>query len=125
MKRNWIIDLIRFSHSDQVTQTPLHLIRNHDVSVTIECSHTVSGYNQINWYKQTNGEGLALIGYLYATGTPQIEKDFQNKTGMSGNGGSRVVLTIKDLSASDSAVYFCAASYTVLQSCSTAIQKCL
>ncbi|KAG9268843.1 hypothetical protein AMEX_G17869 [Astyanax mexicanus] len=116
--------LFGFSHSNRVTQTPLHLIRNPAESAVIECSHTVSGYDRVGWYKQTtDSQSFTLIGYVYAKATPNKEAEFQDKVDISGDGNNDVTLSIKDLSASDSAVYFCAAYYTVLQSCSTAIQK--
>ncbi|KAL7862343.1 hypothetical protein SRHO_G00137840 [Serrasalmus rhombeus] len=115
--------LFGFSHCNSVIQTPLHLFENRDESPTIECSHTVKNYDQIYWYKQTQSQELTLLGYVYGRSEPKKEPEFETKVDMTGDGYSKVSLTIINLSLTDSAVYFCAAYYTVLQSCSIAMQK--
>ncbi len=52
------------------------------------------------------------MGYLLLTG-PNSEKEFTKNIEMSGNGNSNGSVTIRNLSPSDSAVYFRAAYYTV------------
>uniref|UniRef100_A0A8B9L2Y9 Ig-like domain-containing protein n=1 Tax=Astyanax mexicanus TaxID=7994 RepID=A0A8B9L2Y9_ASTMX len=84
---------------------------------TLECSHKEQNYDQIYWYKQQpQSPDLIFIGYIYGTSAPKYEGDFKDKVKMVGDGKTSLSLTIKDLSASDSAVYFCAAYYTVLPS---------
>lgn len=55
------------------------------------------------------------MGYLLSKSGKNPEKDFKDKIEMSGDGNSEVFLTIKNLLSNDSAVYFCAAYYTVSQ----------
>uniref|UniRef100_A0A8C1T1C9 Ig-like domain-containing protein n=1 Tax=Cyprinus carpio TaxID=7962 RepID=A0A8C1T1C9_CYPCA len=99
-----------FSHSNKVNQSPPDIIKKQGESAEIRCLHSVTSYNQISWYRQ--GQGFTLMGYLVATSNFS-EKEFTDKIIMSGNGNSNGLLTIKNLASSDSAVYFCAAYYTV------------
>uniref|UniRef100_A0A673HIC1 Ig-like domain-containing protein n=1 Tax=Sinocyclocheilus rhinocerous TaxID=307959 RepID=A0A673HIC1_9TELE len=94
-----------------VDQSPPDVIKRRGESAEIRCSHSVPSYNQINWYRQ-NQEGFTLMGYLFATSNTS-EKEFMDKIVMSGNGNSDGLFTIKNLASSDSAVYFCAACYTM------------
>ncbi len=52
------------------------------------------------------------MGYLLGK-EPYEENDLKYKIEMSGDGNSNGYLTINRLSSNDSAVYFCAAYYTV------------
>ncbi len=78
----------------------------------IRCLHRVLNYNQINWYRQNQGQEFTFMGYLLLTRS-NSEKEFTKNIEMSGNGKSNESVTIRNLSPSDSAVYFCAAYYTV------------
>lgn len=44
-----------------------------DNEAEIHCSHKDDSYNQILWYRQSNGD-LQLLGYMYA-GKATLEKD--------------------------------------------------
>ncbi len=88
------------------------MIKKPGESAEIRCLHNVSGYNQINWYKHNQGKQFTFMGYLLLTG-PTAEKEFTKNIEMSGNGNSNGSVTIKNVAPSDSAVYFCAAYYTV------------
>lgn len=70
-------------------------------------------YDQINWYRQNLANELTLMGYIFGQSGKNIEKDFTDKIELSGNGNSKGSLTIKFITSNDSAVYLCAASYTV------------
>uniref|UniRef100_A0A8C1Z3K5 Ig-like domain-containing protein n=1 Tax=Cyprinus carpio TaxID=7962 RepID=A0A8C1Z3K5_CYPCA len=100
------------SHSNTVDQSPPDVIKKQGESAEIQCSHNVPGYNQINWYRQNQGQEFTFMGYLLLT-DPTPEKEFTTKIEMSGIGNRNGAVTIKNLSSDDSAVYFCAAYYTV------------
>ncbi|RXN11371.1 TCR beta variable [Labeo rohita] len=107
-----LITFSGFSHSNKVDQSPSDLIRRPGESAKIQCLHSVSGYNQINWYRQKQGQEFTFMGYLLRAG-PNPEKEFTEKIDMSGNGNSNGSLIIKNLQSSDSGMYFCAAYHTV------------
>ncbi|XP_051805409.1 M1-specific T cell receptor beta chain-like [Acanthochromis polyacanthus] len=97
------------SLSDKVDQTPADIYKEQGQTAIIYCSHKIDNYDKILWYKQLNGQ-LQYLGYLNVnTGYPEdglnvtIEGD--------GNKDKNSTLTIKSLSESSSAVYFCAANY--------------
>lgn len=110
----WLVILLftGLSHSNKVDQSPSDVIKKQGESAVIRCLHSVPNYNQINWYKQNQGQEFTFMGYLLLIG-PNLEKEFTEKIEMSGNGNSNGSVTIKNLAPSDSAVYFCAAYYTV------------
>jgi len=103
-----------FSHSNKVDQSPPDVIKRPGESAKIRCQHSVTNYNQINWYRHNQGQEFTFMGYLLLKG-PSPEKEFTEKIEMSGDGQNDGSLSIKSLSSSDSAVYFCAAYYTVFQ----------
>uniref|UniRef100_A0A8B9RJ88 Ig-like domain-containing protein n=1 Tax=Astyanax mexicanus TaxID=7994 RepID=A0A8B9RJ88_ASTMX len=82
-----------FSHSNRVDQSPLHVFKNKGENAKIDCSHSVPSYNQVNWYKQTQDQSL-----------PEFTNRFRHTRTGTLNGD----LTISNLNASDSAVYYCA-----------------
>uniref|UniRef100_A0A3Q1F3D6 Ig-like domain-containing protein n=1 Tax=Acanthochromis polyacanthus TaxID=80966 RepID=A0A3Q1F3D6_9TELE len=93
------------SLSDKVDQTPADIYKEQGQTAIIYCSHKIDSYDKILWYKQLNGQ-LQYLGYLNVnTGYPEdglnvtIEGD--------GNKDKNSTLTIKSLSESSSAVYFC------------------
>ncbi|MBN3278135.1 KV6AB protein, partial [Polyodon spathula] len=60
------------------------------------------------WYQQTRKGALDLIGYEF--GTISHEEKFKERFQMSGKATEKGFLTISNITAEDSAVYFCAAS---------------
>ncbi len=110
----WLVILLftGLSHSNKVDQSPSNVIKKQGESAVIQCLHRVPNYNQFNWYRQNQGQEFTFMGYLLLTG-PNSEKEFTENIEMSGNGKSNGSVTIKNLAPSDSAVYFCAAYYTV------------
>lgn len=92
----------------KVSQTPNDLLRKHGESSELQCSHSVSGYSTILWYKQTPNTDFQFMGYLVGS-QAQLEPEFRNIVALTGNGYSNGTLTIKSLTPNDSAEYFCAA----------------
>lgn len=100
------------SLSDQVYQTPADMY-NKGQTAKIKCSHSIENYNQILWYKQMKDGKLQFLGYMYSKdGYP--EAGLNVKIEGSANKDKTCTLTIEGLNPNSSAVYFCAARYTVL-----------
>ncbi len=68
--------------------------------------------------------GLKLMGNLYFK-VETKEPEFLNKIKLDGDGSNKGTLTIRNLRLNDSAVYFCAAYYTVLRITSVWYKKTL
>jgi len=98
---------------ESVVQSPPDLLKKQDELAEIKCSHKVQSYDVIQWYKQSQSiMDLRLMGYLNIE-YENKETEFTDKIKLSGDGRNNVTLTIDSLRLSDSAVYFCAAYYTV------------
>ena len=77
---------------------------------TLSCSHSIKDYDRILWYKQQRiDKKLEFLGYIYSTNA-NPEKGMAVKMGGSADEGKTAMLTIQNISAESSAVYFCAAS---------------
>ncbi|KAL7862347.1 hypothetical protein SRHO_G00137880 [Serrasalmus rhombeus] len=94
-----------------VVQNPPDLIKNQNDTAEIKCAHSVTNYERILWYKHTQTTKLKFMGYLNNQ-FPNPETEFA-KISLSGDGRNNGSLIISRLSVNDSAVYFCAAYYTV------------
>uniref|UniRef100_A0A3B5LC14 Ig-like domain-containing protein n=1 Tax=Xiphophorus couchianus TaxID=32473 RepID=A0A3B5LC14_9TELE len=76
---------------------------------TISCSHSISGYYVILWYqKPIGGSALKLIGYIANT-SPTLEKEFEDRFTISGDGSKESELEVQELQPEDSSMYYCAA----------------
>uniref|UniRef100_A0A6Q2Y826 Immunoglobulin V-set domain-containing protein n=1 Tax=Esox lucius TaxID=8010 RepID=A0A6Q2Y826_ESOLU len=120
------INILSFSPgsppSDQVHQSPADLFKNQGDSAEMQCSHNILNYDRILLYKQDVLKRLTLLGYVYSTsGYPEPGVNIQ-LTGNANKGGNST-FTINQLAPNSSAVYFCAASYTVNQISLSALQK--
>ncbi|KAL7862355.1 hypothetical protein SRHO_G00137960 [Serrasalmus rhombeus] len=106
-----------------VQQTPSDLIKNQGQSAEITCSHNIQSHDRILWYKQSQTKELTFMGYLFVdSGNP--EPEFNNKIKISGNSNEfHGSLTMTNLSLDSTAVYFCAAYYTVVLLPPTSVQK--
>ncbi|KAF4102511.1 hypothetical protein G5714_017311 [Onychostoma macrolepis] len=98
-----------------VLQMPEDLLKKQDESAVITCTHNIQSYDRILWYKQSQDSlGLKLMGNLYYN-NPNEEPEFKGKIKLEGEAQTNGNLTINSLRLNDSAVYFCAAYYTVLR----------
>ncbi|RXN11364.1 T-cell receptor beta variable [Labeo rohita] len=96
-----------------VFQLPGDLIKNEDESAVITCAHNVPNYERILWYKK-DIMGFKFMGFLNLEyDNPELE--FKSKIKLKGDGRKNGTLTISNLTLTDSAVYFCAAYYTVIR----------
>uniref|UniRef100_A0A3P8Z2L6 Ig-like domain-containing protein n=1 Tax=Esox lucius TaxID=8010 RepID=A0A3P8Z2L6_ESOLU len=118
----YLFRIFSSSLSDQVHQHPADLFKKQGVSVDMHCSHNIESYNRILWYKQDGHRRLIFLGYIFMTSVnpePGIDVVLKGDANKGGNS----TLTINQLTPNSSAVYFCAASYTVNQISLSALQK--
>ncbi|CAJ1074727.1 uncharacterized protein LOC122862178 [Xyrichtys novacula] len=110
------------SVSVKVTQTPADLFYTPGDTARINCSHDESRYDQILWYKKTNGTQMQLLGFMsFTTGYPEDKVNVTFEGGASKDQNCTLIIEKVDLSSS--AVYFCAASvHSALHHCSS-VQK--
>ena len=87
------------------------MIKDLGEEILINCSHSNTNFDMIQWYKQSDGKSdMALVGYVRYS-SPAVEDKFKETHNVSGDGRSLSSLHIPKLSRSeDRAVYFCAAS---------------
>uniref|UniRef100_A0A3Q3N3K8 Ig-like domain-containing protein n=1 Tax=Labrus bergylta TaxID=56723 RepID=A0A3Q3N3K8_9LABR len=99
------------SHSNDVNQTPPSIFKRINESVTgeIKCSHNITNYDRILWYKQDAHRALKLLGVLNVQHV-NLEPDVKGKINFDGDGREKSSLSVSNLSLTDSGVYFCAAS---------------
>ncbi|KAI3367356.1 hypothetical protein L3Q82_026163 [Scortum barcoo] len=92
-------------------QTPARLIKHPGEEALINCSHSNTDFDMIQWYKQSPGKNdMTLIGYVRYTSIV-VEDKFKDAYNVTGDGSSLSGLQMLKLSRSEhSAVYFCAAS---------------
>uniref|UniRef100_A0A9J8BL16 Immunoglobulin V-set domain-containing protein n=1 Tax=Cyprinus carpio carpio TaxID=630221 RepID=A0A9J8BL16_CYPCA len=108
------------NHAKTVLQSPNDLLKNQNESAVI-----ISSYNIILWYKQTQANhGFTLLGYIWNKNYFP-EDNFMQKIDLDGDGTKKGSLKIKALEASDSAMYYCAASLHSVMCSHATIQKAL
>lgn len=108
------------SLSDQVHQTPADMCKNPNETATLRCLHTISTYNRILWYKQSQGGQLQLLGYMWGS-LPTLEANVSATLDGSADENKNCTLTIEKLQQDSNAVYFCAASlHSVIYGCFSA-----
>uniref|UniRef100_A0A3P9BZA6 Ig-like domain-containing protein n=1 Tax=Maylandia zebra TaxID=106582 RepID=A0A3P9BZA6_9CICH len=94
--------------SEQVDQTPANIYTKGE-DAKIHCSHSIQNYETILWYKQSEKQ-LQLLGYMnYDKSYPEAGVNVTMDGGAEKN--QNCILTIKDIKASCSGVYFCASRY--------------
>lgn len=91
--------------SHQVEQSPPDMIKNHTDSAQLYCSYAVKNFEYILWYKQSEERNLIYLGYK---NLKYIYSESDAKINLDEDRNSNVTLTISNLIAKDSTVYFCA-----------------
>uniref|UniRef100_A0A3Q3B0N5 Ig-like domain-containing protein n=1 Tax=Kryptolebias marmoratus TaxID=37003 RepID=A0A3Q3B0N5_KRYMA len=97
---------------NQVFQVPEHIVKPPGEAATIKCSHNVTAYDRVLWYKQVKSGQLQFLGYTY-TNMHNPEPGVDVKLDGNADKGQTCTLTIEVLRTNSSAVYFCAARSTV------------
>ncbi|KAG7511010.1 T-cell receptor beta chain [Solea senegalensis] len=98
------------SDSKHVAQTPAFIVKRRGESVVseIHCSHNITNYDRILWYKQDEHKAPKYLGYLNMK-LAIIEDDVRGKVSFNGDGTSHSDLSVSQLWLNDSGVYYCAA----------------
>ncbi|KAL4597452.1 hypothetical protein GN956_G26043 [Arapaima gigas] len=94
--------------TQEVHQWPPDSVRRPGESAHFSCSHSISDYDRVFWYKQTEDGAFVCLGYLNVN-FPNVEPTFEENVSMGGDGRSNGTLTVWKVSERDAAVYFCAA----------------
>lgn len=92
-------------------QSPADIYQKPGAAAKVSCSHSIQNYNVILWYKKSNLK-MQLLGYMYVN-NPNLEEEVTtDNVTIEGdaNKDKNCTLTIKGLSLTSSAVYFCAAT---------------
>nr|6X8P_H Chain H, 3D11 Fab heavy chain [Mus musculus]6X8Q_H Chain H, 3D11 Fab heavy chain [Mus musculus]6X8S_H Chain H, 3D11 Fab heavy chain [Mus musculus]6X8U_H Chain H, 3D11 Fab heavy chain [Mus musculus] len=94
-------------------QSGAELVRS-GASVKMSCKasgYTFTSYN-MHWVKQTPGQGLEWIGYIYpGNGVTNFNQKFKGKATLTADtSSSTAYMQISSLTSEDSAVYFCASA---------------
>ncbi|MEQ2189146.1 hypothetical protein GOODEAATRI_022266 [Goodea atripinnis] len=80
-------------------------------SAEMKCSHKKDiSHTQMYWYRQRPGETMTLIVFTAFPGQPDYGDSLQTKYSAVKDSIENGALTVKDLQADDSGVYFCAVS---------------
>lgn len=91
--------------SHRVEQSPPDMIKNYTDSAQLYCSYVVKNFEHIHWYKQSKERNLIYLGYNNLKYT-YSEQD--TKINLDDDMTNNATLTINNLIAKDSTVYFCA-----------------
>lgn len=99
------------SNTFGVYQTPPFIIKRTSQSVNkeINCSHNISNYERILWYKQDEHKAFHYLGYLNLN-FRYPEDNVKDRINFDGDGSKYSHLNISNVERTDSGVYFCAAS---------------
>ncbi|XP_072772257.1 M1-specific T cell receptor beta chain-like [Nerophis lumbriciformis] len=95
------------SAGEKVKQTPSDMLKKTGETATIQCSHSIEGYNQMLWYKNVEVQ-MQFLGYMsYSNALPEKGVDVEIKGSASVN--EQCQLIIPKLNLNSSALYYCAA----------------
>ena len=91
------------SGEDQVEQSPQTLRIQEGVSISLNCSYTVSNFRGLQWYRQDPGKGPELLFLLYSVGDEKQKERLRATLLKKGSS-----LLIGAPKPEDSATYLCA-----------------
>ncbi|KAG8596319.1 hypothetical protein GDO81_001845, partial [Engystomops pustulosus] len=95
---------------DQVSQDPdLHITEDQDV--TLRCTHKISTYNILIWYKHIPGLGLEISVHGFTGQVTSIQNPRYSMT--IERSSLSTELHIQKVKGGDTAVYYCAVRDTV------------
>ena len=99
-------------HSQVQLQQPGAELVKPGASVKMSCKasgYTFTSYN-MHWVKQTPGQGLEWIGYIYPyNGVSSYNQKFKGKATLTvDKSSSTAYMQLSSLTSEDSAVYYCA-----------------
>ena len=99
------------THGNSVTQMDGQVSRSEGTSVTINCTYSISGYPNLFWYVQYPGEGPELLLKATKANDKGTNKDFEATYNAK---TTSFHLEKAPVQESDSTVYYCALSDTVV-----------
>lgn len=100
-------------HVETVTfvQSSSQIVNEGSKELEIHCSHDGSSLTVMLWYQhKQSSRSVSLIGYTVLHSEPQNEDQFKQRFLLKRENMTQGSLIIHTVNASDSAVYYCAAS---------------
>uniref|UniRef100_A0A8C8C707 Ig-like domain-containing protein n=1 Tax=Oncorhynchus tshawytscha TaxID=74940 RepID=A0A8C8C707_ONCTS len=89
-----------------VQQSPQHLTKRPGNTLKMTCSHHDRNYDQIYWYRQTDGQKLQLIGFLSFKQALDVAENFN----ISGDAEDEGFLGSLAVRVDDTGLYYCSVS---------------
>ncbi|KAG8596317.1 hypothetical protein GDO81_001843, partial [Engystomops pustulosus] len=103
----------------QVSQDP-NIHSTEDQDVTLRCTHKISNYDFLIWYKHIPGLALEICTFGYTQATPGLNPRYSMTIERS---SLSTELHIQKVKGGDTAVYYCAVRDTVILIHSNAVQE--